>query len=66
VEEMTGGSQEFTDYCAAMILELAAQSKEHDMQMLTYLFSMLSLELKDLRSGHTDAMTSNGQELMVA
>ena len=63
---MTGDRQEFADYCAAMISELAMQSQEHDMQMLTYLFSMVSLELEDPRSGHADAMISKGQELMFA
>lgn len=65
-EEMIGDRQEFADYCAAMISELAARSQEHDMPVLAYLLSMATHELNNLRSGLADTMISNGQELKFA
>jgi hypothetical protein len=63
---MTGDRQEFADYCAAMISELAVKSQEHDMPVLAYLLSMATHELNDLRSAYGGAMTSDCQELKFA
>jgi hypothetical protein len=65
-EEMTGDSQEFADYCAAMISELAMKSQQHDMPVLAYLLSMATHELNDLRAAYGSAMISDCQELKFA